>query len=77
VKILIVGASGNLGSLLSKRLFPGPHPLRLLIHRQPLPFTISRGAKLETAAAIFHARTALAKDVLHMAMPSGWPIPVR
>lgn len=51
MKILIVGAAGNLGSLLSKYLISGPHDLRLLIHRQPFPLAIPRGAKVETARA--------------------------
>ncbi len=35
--VLITGAAGNLGSALARFLLPGPHELRLLIHRRPLP----------------------------------------
>src|SRR5262245_22020281 len=36
VNILIVGASGNLGSHLTRYLLLGPHRLRLLTHKRPL-----------------------------------------
>lgn len=35
--ILITGAAGNLGSLLARHLIRGGHPLRLMVHRKPLP----------------------------------------
>jgi nucleoside-diphosphate-sugar epimerase len=35
--ILITGAAGNLGSLLSRHLIPAGHELRLMHHRKPLP----------------------------------------
>lgn len=35
MQILITGAAGNLGALLSRHLAGGPHQLRLLIHRRP------------------------------------------
>lgn len=38
MRILITGAAGNLGSLVSKHLIATPHELRLLIHRSPLQF---------------------------------------
>lgn len=41
MKILITGAAGNLGSFLSRQLLDGPHELRLLIHRKPLPFDVA------------------------------------
>jgi len=41
MKILITGAAGNLGSFLARELLPGPHQLRLLIHRRELPFSIA------------------------------------
>ena len=44
VNILIVGASGNLGSLLTKHLLSSPHHLRLLTHRRTLPFDLPAGA---------------------------------
>ena len=40
MKILIAGASGNLGSHLSQHLMNGSHELRLLVHRSSLPFDI-------------------------------------
>jgi nucleoside-diphosphate-sugar epimerase len=40
VKLLIAGASGNLGSHLSKHFMSGSHELRLLVHRSSLPFNI-------------------------------------
>jgi len=41
MRILITGAAGNLGSFLARRLLPGPHQLRLLVHRRELPFSIT------------------------------------
>jgi nucleoside-diphosphate-sugar epimerase len=40
LKILITGAAGNLGSLLTRHLLPGNHHLHLLTHRTELPFTL-------------------------------------
>jgi nucleoside-diphosphate-sugar epimerase len=40
VKILITGAAGNLGSLLTRHLLPGIHDLHLLTHRTQLPTTL-------------------------------------
>jgi nucleoside-diphosphate-sugar epimerase len=40
VKLLIAGASGNLGSHLSQHFMNGSHELRLLVHRSSLPFNI-------------------------------------
>jgi nucleoside-diphosphate-sugar epimerase len=37
VNILIVGATGNLGSHIARHLLNGPHRLRLLVHKTPLP----------------------------------------
>lgn len=39
MRILITGAAGNLGSLLSRYLLPGDHDLNLLIHSTELPFS--------------------------------------
>jgi len=36
MKILITGAAGNLGGLLSRHLLPAGHELRLMFHRKPL-----------------------------------------
>jgi len=41
MKVLITGAAGNLGSILARYLLGGPHELRLLIHRKPLPFDVT------------------------------------
>ena len=40
--ILITGAAGNLGSLLSRQLMPSAHELRLMYHRTPLPDDVAR-----------------------------------
>jgi len=47
VNILIVGATGNLGSLLTKHLLSSSHQLRLLTHKRTLPFDLPRGANAE------------------------------
>ena len=39
--VLITGAAGNLGSILARHLLGGPHALRLLVHRTPLPADIA------------------------------------
>jgi hypothetical protein len=41
VNILIVGAAGNLGSLLTKHLLTIPHHRRLLTHKRVLPFDLA------------------------------------
>jgi nucleoside-diphosphate-sugar epimerase len=47
VNILIVGASGNLGSHLSKHLLQSPHRLNLLTHERGFPFDLPEGANAE------------------------------
>jgi nucleoside-diphosphate-sugar epimerase len=47
VNLLIVGAAGNLGSLLSTHLLTSPHHLRLLTHKRALPFDLPTGANAE------------------------------
>jgi nucleoside-diphosphate-sugar epimerase len=47
VNILIVGASGNLGSHLSKHLLKSPHRLNLLTHERGFPFDLPEGANAE------------------------------
>jgi nucleoside-diphosphate-sugar epimerase len=42
MELLITGAAGNLGSLFARRMLDGLYGLRLLIHRKPLPFDVSR-----------------------------------
>jgi len=44
VNVLIAGATGNLGSLLTKHLLTSPHHLRLLTHKRALPFDLPPGA---------------------------------
>jgi nucleoside-diphosphate-sugar epimerase len=44
--ILITGAAGNLGSLLSRHLTPTGHALRLMYHRRPLPEEVARAANV-------------------------------
>ena len=51
MNILIVGASGNLGSHLSKHLLGSPHRLRLLKHKRALPFDLPQGANAEIIQA--------------------------
>jgi uncharacterized protein YbjT (DUF2867 family) len=47
VKVLIVGASGNLGSHLSKHLLQSPHRLNLPTHERGFPFDLPEGANAE------------------------------
>src|SRR6186713_2118252 len=47
VKILIAGATENLGSLLTKHLLSSPHQLRLLTHKRALPFDLPPGTNAE------------------------------
>jgi nucleoside-diphosphate-sugar epimerase len=47
VNILVVGASGNLGSFLTKQLFSSRHHLRLLTHKREIPFALPDGASAE------------------------------
>lgn len=51
MNILIVGASGNLGSHLIKSLRKGPHHLRLLVHEQPLPQSIDNSSNVSQVQA--------------------------
>jgi nucleoside-diphosphate-sugar epimerase len=51
VRILIAGASGNLGSLLVQHLLRTSHELRLLIHKSPLPFDIVEQANVSVVRA--------------------------
>ena len=47
MNVLIAGATGNLGSLLTKHLLTSPHHLRLLTHKRALPFDLPPGANAE------------------------------
>ncbi|MSP37824.1 MAG: NAD(P)-dependent oxidoreductase [Deltaproteobacteria bacterium] len=51
MNILIVGASGNLGSQLTKHLLTTAHRLRLLTHKRPLPFALPTNANAEIVRA--------------------------
>src|ERR1700730_4590270 len=49
--ILITGAAGNLGSLLSRQLVPTGHELRLMYHRTPLPEDVADCANVRPIQA--------------------------
>ena len=49
--ILITGAAGNLGSLLSRQLVPTGLELRLMYHRTPLPEDVARAANVRPIKA--------------------------
>lgn len=49
--ILITGAAGNLGSLLSRHLVPSGHTLRLMYHRTPLPEDVAQSAHVRPIKA--------------------------
>ena len=46
MQVLITGAAGNLGSSLARHMAPGPHRLRLLVHRRPVPADLARAANV-------------------------------
>jgi nucleoside-diphosphate-sugar epimerase len=49
--ILITGAAGNLGSLLSRHLLPTGHELRLMYHRRPLPDDVAHAEHVRAIRA--------------------------
>jgi nucleoside-diphosphate-sugar epimerase len=49
--ILVTGAAGNLGSLLSRQLMPTGHELRLMYHRTPLPEDVAHAANVRPIEA--------------------------
>jgi nucleoside-diphosphate-sugar epimerase len=49
--ILITGAAGNLGSLLSRHLMSTGHELRLMYHRTPLPEDVAHAASVHPIKA--------------------------
>jgi nucleoside-diphosphate-sugar epimerase len=49
--ILITGAAGNLGGLLSRYLIPSGHQLRLMYHRRPLPDEVAHAANVRPVKA--------------------------
>ena len=59
MKILIVGATGNLGSLLTKHLLAGPHHLRLLTHKRNLSVDLPDGANAEVVKGDLEEPTSL------------------
>jgi len=46
MNVLITGAAGNLGGFLARHLVGGPHALKLLIHRRPLPPDLTRAPRV-------------------------------
>jgi nucleoside-diphosphate-sugar epimerase len=51
MKILITGATGNLGSFLARHMGPSKHELNLLVHRRPVPADIARRPNVHTFRA--------------------------
>lgn len=51
LSILITGAAGNLGGLLSRHLASGPHTLRLMYHRTPLPRDLANAPRVQPVQA--------------------------
>jgi nucleoside-diphosphate-sugar epimerase len=49
--VLITGAAGNLGGLLSRHLVPSGHELRLMYHRTPLPEDVLKAANVRPVKA--------------------------
>ena len=49
--ILITGAAGNLGGLLSRQLIPSGHTLRLMYHHAPLPGDVVAAANVRPVKA--------------------------
>ncbi len=66
MNVLIVGAAGNLGSHLAKYLMSGPHRLRLLTHKRPLPFDLPEGSNVEMVHGDLEARVSLAESCAHI-----------
>jgi nucleoside-diphosphate-sugar epimerase len=63
VRVLITGAAGNLGTLLSRHLVPGGHDLRLMYHRTPIASDISRAPNVRLIQADFRDPATLAAAV--------------
>ena len=51
VRVLITGAAGNLGTLLSRHLVPTGHELRLMYHRTPLAGDVASAANVRPIKA--------------------------
>jgi uncharacterized protein YbjT (DUF2867 family) len=50
-KFLITGAAGNLGSRPAGALLAGPHRLRLMTHRRPVPAALAEHRQVEVCRA--------------------------
>jgi nucleoside-diphosphate-sugar epimerase len=55
--VLICGAAGNLGSRVAGRLLDGGYPVRLMIHRRPLPAALASSAAERIEADLARAET--------------------
>ena len=51
MRVLITGAAGNLGTLLSRHLVPTGHDLRLMYHRTPLASDVARAPNVRPIQA--------------------------
>lgn len=61
MKVLISGATGNLGSHLARSLVDSPHQLRLMVHRRPLPFDPAPFPRISICRADLEDPASLAK----------------
>ena len=61
MNILIVGASGNLGSHIARYLLKGPHQLRLFVHKAPLPHDLFNHPNVTVASGDLDDPTSLPK----------------
>jgi nucleoside-diphosphate-sugar epimerase len=59
MNILIVGASGNLGSRLARHLLQGPNHLRLLVHKTALPLDIANAVNVSEVQADLNVPSSL------------------
>lgn len=59
MNILIVGASGNLGSHLTRHFIKGPHHLRLLVHKTPLPLDVGNAVNSSQVRADLNTPSSL------------------
>ena len=61
MNILIVGASGNLGSHVAQHLLARPHRLRLLVHKRDLPFALPQDCNVEIVRGDLNDQSSLAQ----------------
>ncbi len=61
--VLITGAAGNLGSLLARHLVPTGRPLRLMVHRRPLPRDLAQAPNVAPVRADLSDPPTLTKAV--------------